>query len=239
MKIGIQMYSVRDVTNTDMRGALQKLAAMGYTSVEFAGFFDIPAADIAAWLKEYGLTVSGTHTRIDEPRDNFEATVAYHKAIGNTNIIIPAADLKSQEKLDLFVAQVNELQPRLKSEGIRLAYHNHDHEFKPNEDGSMIYEQLLERTTLDLEIDTFWAYAGGQNPIEMMETLKDRLIYIHIKDGYQDRRGMPLGQGTAPVADVYRKAVAMGVPMVVESETLTPDGLTEAKICIDYLKSLA
>ena len=47
-----------------------------------------------------------------------------------------------------------------------------------------------------------------------------------------------LGQGTAPVAAVYAKAVELNVPMVVESETLQPDGLTEAKICIDYLKSL-
>ena len=43
---------------------------------------------------------------------------------------------------------------------------------------------------------------------------------------------------TAPVAAVYAKAVELNVPMVVESETLQPDGLTEAKICIDYLKSL-
>ena len=49
--------------------------------------------------------------------------------------------------------------------------------------------------------------------------------------------GTPLGMGTAPVAEVYAKAVEMGLPMVVESETLTPDGITEAQICIDYLKS--
>ena len=60
---------------------------------------------------------------------------------------------------------------------------------------------------------------------------------IHIKDGLANREGKPLGLGTAPVAAVYKKAVEMGIPMVVESETLQPDGLTEAKICIDYLKS--
>ena len=71
----------------------------------------------------------------------------------------------------------------------------------------------------------------------MMEQLKDRLHFIHIKDGYADRRGEPLGRGTAPVKAVYEKAKAMGIPMIVESETLTPDGLTEAKICFDYLKA--
>jgi hypothetical protein len=30
----------------------------------------------------------------------------------------------------------------------------------------------------------------------------------------------------------------LGIPMVVESETLTPDGLTETNICIKYLRTL-
>ena len=51
-------------------------------------------------------------------------------------------------------------------------------------------------------------------------------------------KGKPLGLGEAPVAEVYAKAVALGLQMVVESETQDPDGLTEAKICFDYLKSL-
>ena len=33
-------------------------------------------------------------------------------------------------------------------------------------------------------------------------------------------------------------SIEMGLPMVVESETCKPDGMTEAKICIEYLKSL-
>jgi hypothetical protein len=49
---------------------------------------------------------------------------------------------------------------------------------------------------------------------------------------------MPLGKGTAPTAAVYAKAKEMGLLMVVESETLTPTGLDEAQICIDYLKGL-
>ena len=91
---------------------------------------------------------------------------------------------------------------------------------------------------MKLEIDTYWAYAAGKDPMALMEELKDRLFVIHIKDGFSDRKGMPLGRGTAPVKEVYKKAVEMGIPMVVESETLTPDGVTEAEICFRYLKEL-
>ena len=47
-----------------------------------------------------------------------------------------------------------------------------------------------------------------------------------------------LGMGEAPVPAVYAKALAMKLPIIVESETQTPDGPTEACICMDYLRSL-
>ncbi len=238
MEYGIQMYSVRDITATDMEGALRGLSEMGYKKVEFAGFFGIPAEEIRAMLDKYGLEVSGTHTGWQEVAEHFEETVAYHKAIGNTNIIVPGCDLSTQEKLDEFVKMANEFQPKLAAEGIKFSYHNHSHEFKPNADGSLIYDQLLYRTNLDIEIDTYWAFNAGIDPVQMMERLKDRVRVIHIKDGLMGGEGKPLGMGEAPVAAVYNKALEMGLPMVVESETLTPDGMTEAKICIDYLFSL-
>ena len=238
MEYGIQMYSVRDITETNMEGALKALAEMGYSYVEFAGFFGIPAQSIKEMLDKYGLRVSGTHTGWQEVAEHFEETLAYHKAIGNKNIIIPGADLTTKAKLDAFIDMLNEFQPKLAAEGITLGYHNHDHEFKPNEDGQIIYDEIVARTKIALEIDTYWVYAAGKDPVALMEQLKDRLPVIHIKDGLSNRDGRPLGLGTAPVKAVYNKAVEMGVPMVVESETLQPDGLTEAKICIDYLKSL-
>ena len=57
----IQLYSVRDAMKEDMASALQQISQMGYTAVEFAGFFEKPASEVKAMLDEYGLTVSGTH----------------------------------------------------------------------------------------------------------------------------------------------------------------------------------
>lgn len=39
---GIQMYSVRDIAEKDMREALKRLSEMGYRYIEFAGFLTIP-----------------------------------------------------------------------------------------------------------------------------------------------------------------------------------------------------
>ena len=238
MEYGLQLFSVRDLAEKNLDEALRQVSALGYKFVEFAGFFGHSAEEVRGMLEKYGLRVSGTHTGWQEIAEYFEETVAYHKAIGNTNIIVPGADLSDQKKLDAFIEMANEFQPRLAAEGIRMGYHNHSHEFKPNSDGSMIHDQLVYRTQLELEIDTFWAFAGGVEPTEIMERLKDRVHVIHIKDGMKNGSGMPLGKGEAPVAAVYQKAVQMGIPMVVESETLTPSGMDEARVCIEYLNDL-
>ena len=238
MDYGIQLYSVRDVTEKDFFGTLEKVKEIGYKYIEPAGFFGKTAEEVKAKCDELGLMISGSHSGFQDLLDHFEETVAYHKTIGNTNYIIPGVNLSTKADIDFFVEEANRLQPLLEKEGIRLFYHNHDGEFKPNLDGIIPYDEIVNRTNIGLEIDTYWAYAAGQDPIALMEKLKDRLSFIHIKDGLADRTGKPLGLGTAPVPAVYEKAKELGLLMVVESETLQPDGLTEARICFDYLKSL-
>ena len=103
MEYGIQMYSVRDFTKDDLEGALRQVSEMGYKFVEFAGFFGHSAEAVRDMLDKYGLRVSGTHTGWQEVAEHFEETVAYHKIIGNKNIIVPGADLKDQAKLDAFI----------------------------------------------------------------------------------------------------------------------------------------
>lgn len=235
MSYGLQLFSVRDLTEQDLNKALYEVACIGYHSVEFAGFFGHSAEAVVKMLEEYRLTVCGTHTGVNELQGDLEELIAYHTAIGNKNIVIPGAELGTKEEVDAFVSLVNRVQPELEKVGIALHYHNHDFEFKANQDGQIPYEELISRTTLLLEVDTFWVYAAGQDPLALLERLGNRVRLIHMKDGLADGTGKPLGQGTAPVKAVWQYAVAKGLYQVVESETLQPDGLTEAKLCFSYL----
>ncbi len=242
-KYGLQLFSVRDITEKDMESALAQVAEMGYKMVEFAGFAGHTAEEIKAMLEKYNLECFGTHSGLHELVNDFEGTVAYHKTIGNKNYIIPAHDLFSKEKIDEFVELTEKYIPMLEKEGIKLSYHNHSHEFVLNKDGSDIYKAITERTNIGLEIDTFWIFNAGLDPIETLEKYADRLTCIHLKDGVRDAGngnplGKPLGMGEAPVAAVRAKAIEMGLPIIVESETLTPSGVEESKICMEYLKSL-
>lgn len=238
MDVGIQLYSVRDITEKNLELALEQIAKQGYKSVEFAGFFGHSADEVKGWLDKYNLRASGTHTPLDPIVKDYDAIVAYHKAIGTTNIIIPGHDLSTNASLDAFIESVAVLIPKLKKDGITLHYHNHDFEFRPNNDGVIPYDELLTRTELFMELDTYWCFVGGRDPIATLESLKGRSTVLHIKDGMGDHEGKPLGQGVAPVAKVWAKGKELGIYPVVESETLKPDGLTEAAVCIEYLRTL-
>ena len=238
MEYGIQMYSLRDITGSDMKGALRAVAEMGYKTVEFAGFFGIEAKEIKAMLDEYGLRCVSTHTGVEEIKNNYADTLHYMETIGNRDLIIPYYKPENQAGVDELVSMINELEPKLKKDGFTLAYHNHSHEFIPNSDGSMIHQQLEDKTNVLFEIDTYWAFNANIDPIAILDRLKNRITHIHLKDGIENGQGRSLGSGIAPVAAVRDFAIKNNFKIVVESETCSPTGIEEAKRCIDYLHSL-
>ena len=66
MKYGIQMYSVRDLAEKDLRAALKCVADIGYKYVEFAGFFGHSAEEVRSWLDEFGLDEESYLKEADE-----------------------------------------------------------------------------------------------------------------------------------------------------------------------------
>ena len=238
MEYGLQLFSVRDITGADLEGALKAVAELGYSSVEYAGFFGHSAQQVAAWQEKYGLTCAGTHSGTGELLpENIDATIAYHKTIGNTKFIIPGEDLSTLEKIDRFASIVNAAIPKMAEAGIEVGYHNHSHEFVVMPWGSTIHSELEKRCNVFFEIDTYWAFNAGLDPIQVMNRLADRLRVIHLKDGHLGGQGKALGEGDAPVKAVRQRAIEMGIPMVVESETLTPTGIEEVERCIKFLRA--
>ncbi len=243
MEYGLQMFSVRDGAEADFEETLKRVAELGYKYVEFAGFYGHSASEVRGWLEKYGLKVCGAHIGLHELLpEAIDATIAYHKELGNTSVSTAWLGFESREAFDGSIATLNEAYKKLTAEGIALSHHNHSIEYLPTSYGADIHKELEDRTNIDFEIDTFWVYAAGLDPVSEMERLKRRTPIIHIKDGYVAEdgsiHGMPLGEGNAPVEAVYQKARELGMFMVVESETLTPNGLDEAERCISFLKKI-
>lgn len=252
VEYGLQMYSIRDLAKENLREALKKVAELGYKYIEFAGFFGNTAEDVKSWLDEYGLICSGTHTNIAElAPEKIEKTIEFHKTIGCENIIVPGMRFSNSDAVDLQIARLNYADKVLKENGLRLGYHNHSREFLPNRSGQIVEEEILGRTNIEIEVDTFWAYNSGIDAMAFLEANKDRISVIHLKDGivataenhnydnaHSGVSGKALGEGQAPVKDFRAWAMQNNVRMVVESEGLDPTGAEEVGRCIRFLRSL-
>src|SRR6185436_6360444 len=59
--IGVQLYTVRAEMAKDFEGSLEKIAAIGYKEVEFAGYYNKSPKDVLAVLSRYGLTAPAAH----------------------------------------------------------------------------------------------------------------------------------------------------------------------------------
>jgi sugar phosphate isomerase/epimerase len=60
-RIGLELYTVRDLLATDYEGTLAKVAEMGYTEVEPTSYNNMSQKDFRAMLDKYKLTMPSTH----------------------------------------------------------------------------------------------------------------------------------------------------------------------------------
>lgn len=236
---GLQLYSINDYTADDMEYAFGRIQEFYYKFVEFAGFFGKSSEEIKALLEKYNFGVIGAHVPVKEIIADFDAVVKYHKEIGNTNIVIPAYEIYNKELVYELRDFINEYQPKFEAEGMKLYFHNHDKDFKENKDGVVPFEVLWNETNVLFEVDTFWVFFAGLDPVKFMEEHKERIGLVHIKDGLMDRTPKSLGEGVAPVRACVDYALEQGWPMIVESEGQIPDGINDVKRCYKFFKRMA
>jgi sugar phosphate isomerase/epimerase len=87
-RIGLQLYTVRDVLQRDFEGTLARVAQIGYKEVEFAGYFDHSPADVRAMLDRHGLSAPSVHTGSIAP-DDWKAALDAAKVVGHQYIVVP------------------------------------------------------------------------------------------------------------------------------------------------------
>ncbi|MBQ8600067.1 MAG: sugar phosphate isomerase/epimerase [Clostridia bacterium] len=242
MEYGLQLCGLRDLAEKDMDAALRTAAELGFKSVEFAGFYGHSAEELREMLDKYGLSVIGAHCNFKELLNDYEGTVKFHKTLGNKNFVICSNNVGGstyQERMDRFAEVCDPMIERLEKDGITLAFHNHSFSMMPRNDGTVDFEQMLWRTNIKFEVDVYWAFVGiKNNPVALLERIRDRLVLVHIKDGDAAGEGCYIGQGECPIEDSWLKAKEWGIPMIAESEKQWPDGPTECKAAMDCLKSL-
>ena len=194
INIGLQLYSVRNSLKEDPWGTLEAVAAAGFKYLEAANHnalndpgvgFGVSAADMRSNLESLGMQIVGCHIN---PLDVsiLPAALEYQAELGNTAFgcdieFFPYSDIDYVLRRAETFNQVGEL---ARQHGMTFYYHNHFQEFQKFGD-KFVYEIIMENTDPDLvkvELDTYWIYRGGQDPITWMERYADRIILLHQKD---------------------------------------------------------
>lgn len=60
LPVALQLWSVKEEMSRSVEETLQKVSALGFDGVEFAGFFDVPAEEMKAMLDRCHLKVAGS-----------------------------------------------------------------------------------------------------------------------------------------------------------------------------------
>lgn len=185
--VALQVYSVRDFAEKDLKGTLQKVKEMGYDGVEFAGLYGHTPAEVKSMVEEIGLNPISAHVPIDEMLSDPDKVVTGYAEIGCKFIAIPylGEDRRpGTEGFEQTIKDIEFLGEVTKKYGIQLLYHNHDFEFK-KVNGEYALDVLYQTVPSDLlqtEIDTCWVNVAGEDPANYVRKYSGRSPVVHLKD---------------------------------------------------------
>lgn len=219
MSYSLQLYTLRNAIQEDLPGTIRRVADLGFTKVEPYNFV-ATATELGAALRENGVTAPSGHAPLLSQDQDEIFTAA--KELGITTVIepfIPADRWQSAEHVQATAAKLNEAAKKGAGYGIRVGYHNHQWELESTIEGrtGLEYFADLLDPELVLEVDTYWVAVGGQDPVNILGRLGDRVKFIHIKDGpltTDTKAQLPAGKGEVAVLDVIAAAKSLEVGVV-------------------------
>ncbi|RPA57276.1 sugar phosphate isomerase/epimerase [Aerococcus agrisoli] len=194
VKLGVQGMTVKVAFNEDTYETMRKLSDIGYKSVEISQI-DTTPENIQALkqaCEDFGMEIASMSASLEPQTEgaeslttDYDKIVADCKAVGTDLLRIGMLPLNYMSSLELvkeFATKANEYAVRLKSDGIKLYYHNHHIEFVKY-DGKYLLDIIAEEAPdLGFEIDIHWVQRGGANPVDVLNQYKGRVDLVHLKD---------------------------------------------------------
>jgi len=195
-RVGLQLYTVRELMKQDFDGTIAGVAQIGYKEVEFAGYDGKTPQEARAALDKNGLTSPSAHHDIEALEKNMSAITDGANVIGQKFIVCPYLDakLRTAEGYKHFAEALNKAGEGTQRAGIQFAYHNHSFEFAKTEGlgGKLPYDFLLTETDAKLvkmEMDLCWMTVAGQDPVAYFNKYPGRFPLVHVKDWTKEGAG--------------------------------------------------
>ncbi len=204
-RIAVQLYSIREYIGGKKDGsfkgvglakALADVKALGYSAVEFAGYYGFKAADLKKVLSDNGLAACGTHVeRSAFAPGEIQRTIDFNLAYGNNHLICPGGGMWPDKGWDKgydewwkrMVEFYATAAATANKSGCTLGYHNHTREFEKSvamKDGTLMWDYFFSNTPSNvcMEQDVGWTTAAGQDPCYWFKRFPRRSPTLHAKE---------------------------------------------------------
>jgi sugar phosphate isomerase/epimerase len=241
-RVGVQLYTLRDLMQRDAQRTLEQVATLGCKEVEFAGYFDYPPKRLRRWLDDAGLTAPAAHLPLDDPGLNLAATLDTAAILGHSYIVLASLPLlqRSIEDFQRAARRLNRIGSLARARGISAAYHNHDFEFKQTS-GRHPYRILLEETDpalVAMEMDVYWLTKAREDPLAYFERYPGRFHLCHLKDMDQKRRITEVGNGLIDFPKILGARERAGFRHLFIEHDNPTDALASVRSSFRYLNGL-
>lgn len=232
-KKGYQLYTIREemVSDSAIEAALHATKEMGYVQVESFGymqgtFFGQSPAQFKKTIDSASLSSPSGHympIQLDMnevgPLDTstIPDIISAAETLGQKWVIIPwmSDAWRNAEGYKHLANYLKALSAACKERGMIAAWHNHEFEFQPLEDGTVPYDYLIENLKDEgvvFEMDVHWVAFAGEDPVKWFEKYPGMFPLWHVKDFAADTlTQVPVGQGVIDWERVFANAELSGM----------------------------
>ena len=174
-----------------LREIFEKCVEAGLDAIEVD-----PTEEVVALANEFGLKISGGYMGLPfhEPNIDLEATVIPMAkrlaAVGAKELIINAdpkggwgddSQPKTEEEFKRQGEYFSQIAAKVKDLGLRVSMHNHAAD-QHNAEGDLRSVFEYASSDVGLCLDTGWAHVAGQDCAELINTYKDRIYSLHLRN---------------------------------------------------------
>ena len=178
-KVYVQVYSV-GAEPESMPEKLERLASIGYSGVEFAGYGGLDAKEMKKALANTGLECVYSHIGLN----NIQQELEYLAEIGSKMAVCPCYHICNRDDALALAELLNKCGEQGAKYGIRVGYHNHTYEFW-QDGGQYLLDYVIQNIDpkyAGFQLDCGWASASGVIPQDYINQYPGRLMSIHVKE---------------------------------------------------------
>ena len=242
-RIGLQLYTVRELLRQDFERTLARIAAIGYREVEFAGYHDHPPGQVRAVLDRHGLDAPSAHVAFESLEAGWDGVLQAARVVGHRYVVvawIPQEHRRSLDDWKRIGEQFNRAATSCRAAGLQFAYHNHSFEFEAL-DGRRPYDVLVEVTDaglVQLELDFFWVTKGRADPLAYFARFPNRFPLVHVKDTTAGGDMVDVGKGVIDWRRLFARRAEAGIRHYFVEHDEPADPLASIRTSYQYLRRL-